>query len=232
MKKLLAIALCVSIYTTASSQVYIQGGVNLANITKNSSGATSDKNMLTTFNAGILGRVPLAPMVSFETGLLLDGRGSKSDTYYTSAKDDNYVKASFNPLYLEVPANLVFKFPIGVTSGRNIFVYAGPYAAMGIGGKSKIETKILGSTSTSTETIQFNDDNPSTSAQEDASYNKLKRFDFGLNVGGGINLGKVILKANYGFGFNKINSTQTNNSDNKNKYRTVSISLGIPIGLF
>ena len=71
---------------------------------------------------------------------------------------------------------------------------------------------------------------PTTTQQEDASYDKLKRFDYGVNVGGGFDLGSVILKANYALGMAKINSTQSNNStDNKNKYRTISVSIGIPI---
>ena len=81
------------------------------------------------------------------------------------------------------------------------------------------------------EKIEFNNDDPTTSQQEGAAYDKLKRFDYGANFGGGINLGDVILKANYGLGLAKINSTQTNNSENdKDKYRTISISLGIPLG--
>ena len=78
---------------------------------------------------------------------------------------------------------------------------------------------------------QFANDDPFTSRQEDASYYKLKRFDFGLNAGGGFDLGKLLLKVNYGYGLTKINSTESNNaSDDKNKYRTLSFSVGIPIG--
>ena len=113
----------------------------------------------------------------------------------------------------------------------NLFFHAGPYAAIGIAGKSKAESKVLGVTGTSESDIKFSNDDPFTSEQDDAAYDKLKRFDFGLNIGGGFDLGKLIIKANYGFGLTKINSTQSNNSvDDKNKYRTVSISLGIPLG--
>jgi hypothetical protein len=231
MKKLLAIALCVGIFTSAKSQrIYVQGGVNLANISTLNSGATQKNNMLTTFNAGVLVRSNKAEPVALETGLILDGRGSKADTYITSSTDDNYIKTKFNPLYLELPVNLILRLPL-TASSSNIFINAGPYIAMGIGGKSKVESKILGSVQNSSSNIEFNNDNPTTSQQEDASYNKLKRFDYGANIGAGIDLGKVLIKANYGLGLAKINSTQTNNSSNdKNKYRTWSISLGIPFG--
>jgi hypothetical protein len=42
---------------------------------------------------------------------------------------------------------------------------------------------------------------------------------------------KNVKKANYGLGFAKINSTQSNNTTtDKNKYRTLSFSVGIPLG--
>jgi len=101
---------------------------------------------------------------------------------------------------------------------------------MGIAGKSKLTIKAGGIESTSSEDIKFNNDDPTTSEQEDAAYNKIRRFDYGLNIGTGIDLSKLIIKANYGFGFAKINSATTNNNNDKNKYRTFSISVGIPIG--
>lgn len=198
MKKLLAIALCAGIFTTAKSQVYVQGGVNLANITKTNSGATEKNNLLTTFNAGILGRFNLSTIFDLETGLLLDGRGSKANTYFTSATDDNYVKAKFNPLYLEVPLNLIFRVPLD--KNTNVFFNAGPYAAMGIAGKSKTDTKVFGASSSSSSDIKFTNSSPFTSQQDDAAYDKIKRFDYGLNVGGGVDLGKILLKVNYGMG--------------------------------
>ncbi len=228
MKHLLALALCAGFFTIANSQVYVQGGVNFANISNSKSGNVEENNMLTTFNAGLLGRFGLSPIVDFESGLILSGQGSKTDTYFTSSRDDNYVKAKFNPIYLQLPLNFVVKIPFQDNAG--IFLHAGPYAAVGIAGKSKIESKILGVSSTSTEKIKFNNDDPTTSQQEEAAYDKIKRFDYGLNVGGGVNFGRLMLKANYGMGFAKIRSTQTNNSANdKNKYRTLSISVGIPL---
>ncbi len=113
----------------------------------------------------------------------------------------------------------------------NVFFNAGPYAAIGIGGKSKRDVKFLGITSTETSNIEFNDDDPSTTEQENARYDRLKRFDFGLNFGGGFQFQHFIIKANYGLGLAKINSTENNNNeDDKNKYRTFSVSVGIPLG--
>lgn len=228
MKKVLLISLFAAGAAAATAQTYVQGGLNLANITKTTDGQTEDNNILPTFNAGILSRFGLSKIVDLESGLLFTGRGSKSETYFTSSTTDNYVKARFNPYYVEVPLNLVVKFPAG--DKFNAFVHAGPYAAIGVAGKSKADSKILGFSSSSTSNIKFSNDDPFTSQQDDAAYDKLKRFDFGLNLGAGVQLDKIILKLNLGVGLTKINSTESNNNaDDKNKYRTLSLSVGIPL---
>lgn len=231
MKKLIALTMLTAIGIGAKAQFYVQGGLNLANITNTKQGQTEDNKWLPTFNAGFMGRFGISDVFDLESGLLLTGKGSKAETFFTNAMDDNYVKTKFNPIYLEIPVNAVIKFPLQAKGKANIFVHAGPYIAMGVGGKAKLNSKILGATSSASRDIKFNNDDPFTSQQDDAAYDKLKRFDYGFNAGGGVDFGKFILKANFGIGLAKINSTQSNNTaDDKNKYRTFSISAGIPIG--
>lgn len=206
--------------------VYLQGGLNFANITKTNDGHTEKNNMLTTFNAGIMGRFGLSKEIDLESGLLFTGRGSRAETYFNNGND--YVKSTFNPFYIEVPLNLVFDIPVDKSTG--VFFHAGPYIAIGVAGKSKSESKLGPLTSSSSKGIKFSNDDPFTSQQDDAAYDKLKRFDFGVNAGGGISFARMVLKLNYGLGLAKINSTESNNSANdKNKYRTLSLSVGIPI---
>lgn len=210
-----------------NAQTYLQGGVNFANISKSNSGQTEKNNTLASFNAGLLGRTKLgAKELNLESGLLITGQGSKAETYFNGGND--YVKTKFNPIYIQVPLNLVVKIPTNKSS--NFFFYGGVYAAAGIGGKSSSETKLGLLTTSSSSSIKFSNDNPFTSQQDDAAYNKLKRFDFGVNIGGGLQLDKLILKANYSLGLTKINSTESNNNANdKNKYRTISLSIGFAI---
>ena len=223
MKKLLAIALGIGIFTTATSQkVYVQGGVNLSNITTSNSGSTEDSHLLTTFNAGIMARSNNAEPIALEAGLLVEGKGAKS----SGGSGSTHYDATFNPLYLQLPVNVVFRLPLQA-SNSNIFINAGPYVAMGIAGKSKVKGEILGANIDNSKDIQFTNADPN---DDDQAYSKLKRFDYGVNVGAGIDLGKILLKANYGLGLSKINSMQTDNGENaKDKYRVVSISLGIPL---
>lgn len=220
---LLAMLLC---GTSKAQMIYVQGGVNLANITKDNEGHTESNNTLTTFNAGVMAKFGLSKVIDLETGLLFTGRGSRTESNFGSG---DYVRTTFRPYYLELPLNLVVMAPVGKSG---IFFNAGPYIAMGVGGKSKIESKIGPLSSTSESDIKFSNDDPFTSQQDDEAYDKLKRFDYGVNLGAGIKVSRIILKANYGFGLSKINSTESNNSANdKNKYRTLSFSLGIPLSL-
>jgi hypothetical protein len=224
MKKLFVIALLSGFFISAKSQkIYVQGGINFANITSSNSGSTQSNSMLTSFNAGFMARSNLAQPLALEAGLLIDGRGAKSE----SGSGNNFYKATFNPVYLELPVNLIVRLPL--ESKSNLFFNAGPYIAMGIAGKSKVNGMLAGVSIQSTEDIKFTSADPT---ENDQAYSKLKRFDYGINIGAGFDLRKVIIKVNYGYGLSKINSTQTNNSENdKNKYRIVSVSLGIPLGL-
>lgn len=221
-----------SFFTAAHAQkFYVQGGLNLANISNKDNGGTSDNTVLPTFNVGAMATFGISSIFDLSTGLLFTGKGAKYD-YFSNANDhsDNYFKSKFNPYYIELPLNAQLKFPL---SGKksSIFVSAGPYIAVGIAGKIKTETKLLGSVTNSSQDIKFNNDNPTQSGQQGAALDKLKRFDYGANFGAGIDFGRFILKAGYGLGLAKINSTQTNNSANdKNKYRTLSFSVGIPLG--
>jgi hypothetical protein len=226
MKKMIAACLLTATGICAKAQFYVQGGLNLSNITETKSGQTEKNNTLASFNAGVMGRFGLSDVFDLEVGALLTGKGSKAETYFNNGND--YIKTKFNPLYVEVPVNAVVKFPLQPKSKSNVFVHAGPYIAMGVAGESKFDSKFGPLTATATRDIKFNNDDPTTSEQEDAAYDKLKRFDYGLNFGAGIDFGKFLLKANYGMGLAKINSTQSNNSaDDKNKFRTISISAGI-----
>lgn len=204
--------------------MYLKGGVNFSNISTTSGGAVDNARTLTSFNVGFIGDIPVADIFSIQTGLYLNGKGAKTDKYFGPDQSANYYKVKFNPLYLELPANFVLKFPVDKSS--RFFAGAGPYVAMGIGGKVKGEQNIAGSVSTYEKNIQFNNDDPTTSEQEDAGVNKLRRFDYGVNFLAGVEVDRFMIGLNYGLGLAKIGSTQ-NNTDDKNKYRIFSVDLGV-----
>lgn len=200
---------------------YIKGGYNAANISVDNDGSVNEAKALSTFNAGVGVDIPVASVLSVQTGLMVNGQGSKTNYI---VDDDNYVKTTFNPLYLQLPVNLVVKFPI--TETARIYAGAGPYAEMGIGGKAKTELSVLGVKASSSENIKFDNDDPTTGDEEGARYDRLKRFDYGINALAGVEVDRFTIGMNYGIGLTDIRSADNSNDNEKNKYRTFSVGIG------
>lgn len=217
--KLLFCATILSLCTLGAyaqkASAIIKGGVNLANISNKDNGSYNDANSLTSWQAGIVGDFELTDFLAIQPGLLYTGKGIKWQN--GEPGDALYQKLTFNPHYLELPVNLVLKTPTGST---RFFAGAGPYVAMGIGGKFKGD-----GVSNFSRSIQWSDDDPLTSEEEGAGVFRAKRFDYGFNALVGVEVSKLVISANYGFGLAKVQSTAENNNDN-NKHRVVSFSLG------
>ena len=203
----------------------IRVGVNLANVTITNDGDIEKNNMLTSFQVGITGNLKIAPFLSFQPGILFTGKGSKTASGQTT--DANYYRATSNPYYIEIPANFVFKTPTGPIK---FFAGAGPYLAVGVAGKNKVDGKFFGTSFSSEKKIEWSNDDPSTLNYEEGSgYGILKRFDYGLNGIAGIETKNIVLAANYGYGLAKLQSGSSSSADDKNKHRVLSITVGIKL---
>lgn len=200
-------------------------GVNLANVTITNDGDIEKNNMLTSFQVGFIGNLKIAPFLSFQPGILFTGKGSKTASGQTT--DANYYRATSNPYYIEIPANFVFKTPTGPIK---FFAGAGPYLAVGVAGKNKVDGKFFGTSFSSEKKIEWSNDDPSTLNYEEGSgYGILKRFDYGLNGIAGIETKNIVLAANYGYGLAKLQSGSSSSADDKNKHRVLSITVGIKL---
>lgn len=184
-----------------------------------------DANALNSFHIGIGYDIPFSENFSFQPGLLYTGKGAK--TSVGQAGSNFYYTAKSNPMYLELPLNFVGKIPLTQTS--SFYLGAGPYAAMGINGKNKVDRYILSTHSYTSSDIVYSKDNPTTSQEENYGYGKLKRFDYGLNALAGFEFTRFTLGANYGYGLVNINSGTDNNSSDKGKNRVWSFTLGIKL---
>ena len=221
-----ATALLLSASVKAQSSTQLRGGLNLANVSVTDNGRVNDANTLTSFQVGFVKDISIAKVISFQPGILFTGKGSKTQS--GSESSANYYKSTFNPFYIEVPVNLVLKAPIGL--GSRFFVGAGPYAAVGISGKNKVEGKYLGVGFSSEKNIEFSNDDPTTlNYEEGAGFGIVKRFDYGLNGTAGIEGKSIVLGANYGLGLAKLQSGGNSSADNNNKNRVLSIFVGIKL---
>ncbi len=191
---------------------FIKGGVNFSNISTQNNGSYNNANTLTTFNVGVLADVPLADVLSLQPGVVLTGKGSKASGSFAGVTSTT----TFNPLYIEVPVNVVVKLPL--SNDSRIFFGAGPYGAVGVGGKWKTTVDAGTNSLNSNDKIKFGSSNG----------DDLKTFDYGLNGLAGVEISRLMLGVNYDLGLSKIFPNQTNNSANdKNKYRVFSINVGV-----
>lgn len=204
------------------SSAIFRVGVNVANVSTTNSGSIDEANNLTSFQAGIIGNLHVAPFLSLQPGIVITGKGSKTQSGNTS--DANYYRATSNPCYIEIPANLVFKTPTGPIK---FFAGAGPYVAFGVAGKNKVNGKALGTSFSSEKTIQWSNDDPTTLSYEEGSgFGIMKRVDYGLNGTAGIETKKTVLAVNYGLGLAKLQSGSNSSANDNNKHRVLSFTIG------
>ena len=226
MKTKMISLLIVLSFTILSVQAQtLRAGVNLANVTITNDGDINDNKMLTSFQVGISGDLFITKHFFFQPGIYLTGKGSKTQSGSTT--DATYFRATSNPYYVEIPANSVFKTdPLPV----KFFAGAGPYIAMGVAGKNKVDGKFLGTAFSSEENITWSNDDPSTlDYEEGAGYGIMKRFDYGFNILGGIETRGAVVSVNYGLGLAKLQSGSNSSADDKNKHRVLSFVVGIKL---
>lgn len=185
MKKLLlsAVGMLFAFGTFAQSSGLgfgVKAGVNFPSYNFSGSNSSYETNSATNFHLTAFLDAPLVGrFLSVQPGLSLQGKGAE-------LLATNSSKLTQNTMWLEIPVNLVAKVPVG--SG-NVFVGAGPYAAFGLSGKNKFDSKWGGT-------------------ESDFDFGKngtLKSSDFGLNVIAGFQMGGgLMVHGGYGMGLSDI----------------------------
>lgn len=221
--KIIAVLLLSLITYSAQSQI-LRAGVNLANVSITNDGDIDENKTLTSFQVGFIGNIKILPFLYFQPGVLFTGKGSKTEDGATT--DPTYYRATTNPLYVEIPANLVFKTPGPI----KFFAGAGPYIAIGVAGKNRVEGKFANVSFSSVRNIEFSDDDPSTlDYEEGAGFGIMKRFDYGLGATAGVETKNIVLSLNYGLGLAKLQSGTNSSADDNNKHRVLSLTVGIKL---
>ena len=99
------LAISTSTVIAQKSSAILRGGLNLANVSTKSDGTADEANILTTFQVGIIGDLPITSFLYIQPGLLFSGKGSKAQSGQPT--DANYYRAEVNPYYIEIPVNVV-----------------------------------------------------------------------------------------------------------------------------
>jgi hypothetical protein len=220
-------ALAISVAGMSQVRVGVKGGLNLANISVDNDGSVDNNRTYPSFHVGVIADMPLIKdILSFQPGVFYSSKGSKLESGNESSPSltDPYSKFTTNPQYIEVPLNFVGKIPL--STNCRLFAGIGPYFAFGVAGKNKYEFNNGTINTSGKDDIEWDDDTPFNNDDPNQGWNKYKRFDWGGNLMVGAEFSHFLVSAQYGLGFNKINSGEEDSSDNKSKNRVFAVSVG------
>lgn len=151
----------------------------------------------------------------FQPGIIFYNKGRKYTAPYDSVGTIKNFSSSQFINYIDVPLNLVLKFPLG----KNKFIIGGgPYASFFYNGKEKTETIFSDGHFENTE----NDDLPV--GKKPGQY---KTLDYGVNATAGFEFGRVFLTANYSRGLGDLYSPPYNGHLH---HQVIGGTLGIYLG--
>ena len=166
--------------------VFVKAGVGMSNYVGDDTEST-DVKCAYKFGVGL--DVPLKNIWKFETGLYLDGLGAKekASAYGASAT------VTAKPLYIELPIMAKADFPL--SDKFNMSIAAGPYLAVGVGGKLKASAEYQG---------QSADDSIDLFGDVEDNNAGMKRFDMGLGLNFNFEVKRIIFGLDTRFGFTKV----------------------------
>ena len=196
----------------------LKGGLNLSNILAKDDNTTysDDFKMNPGFHIGATAEFPFSDMFSFETGLLLSTKGYKISEEETFMGKKIEMKIKTNLFYLDIPLTAKASFDLG---DAKVFGLFGPYIGMGLTGQSKTVTTIDGKTEKEKEDVEWG---------SEKGKSDLKRLDFGLTIGAGVEIDLFQIGLGYNLGL--ANISPYNDGGMKINNRVIGLSVGYKFG--
>jgi hypothetical protein len=191
---LVVIALLLALNSNAQDKPLIFGvkaGLNLSNIT----GDIENNKAIIGFRAGVSVDYAFLQDLYLLTGLNYSKQGTKLG-------EIGGEPVKLNLSYLQLPVHIGYK--LEVAEGSRLVFHAGPYAGYAVGGNWKVGSASIGAFS----------------AEAESELGKLKRFDFGLGLGAGVEFGKFGVDLGWDFGLAKVNDSN-GSTKNANAYLAV-----------
>ena len=196
-------------------------GVNMATVKTSGENASeiNPENIFTP-QVGVTLDMSFGNNFAFQPSLLYSQKGFKTSESGTQTFNGVTVtysgSSSLRIGYIELPLNFVYT--TGGTQGFQVF--AGPYVAMGVGGRAPYELSVKDNTGqfdmkdSGAYSVKFANQE-SSNGNGDEIY--VRRFDIGANVGMGYRQGPVQVQLGYGFGLSNIVPLDSNGSDSGDK---------------
>ncbi|MBI9033485.1 MAG: PorT family protein [Bacteroidales bacterium] len=220
LSKLLTIAFIICMTSASFAQTFgVKAGFNASNFLAMDKDDTysDDFKMNPGFHIAATAEYPLTDMFSFETGMGLSTKGYRIDESETILGHTLTVKGGTNLLYVDIPLTAKATFDLGKAKVYGVF---GPYLGFGIIGKMKYELSVMGESETEETEIKWGSDE----AKDD-----IKRFDYGLIIGAGVDINAIQFGLSYGLGLANISAYTDNHSLINN--RVLGLSIGYKFGV-
>jgi len=165
------------------------------------------------FHIGLIAEFPIIEKFSFETGIIMSTKGFKVSESTTSIGNSIYnFDSTMNLFYLEVPLAGKASYDVG---GAKIYGVFGPYLGLGLSGRVKMEST---GEPTEKQNVKWGS----------GSNDDVKRLDYGLIIGAGVEIQSILLRLSYSYGLANIISDSS--LDTKSQNRVLSLSVGYKFG--
>lgn len=171
---LLGLVLLLGVKVSAQEKPFtfgVKAGANMSTIT----GDTQNTKVRFGYNVGVT-----VDYAFTENWFILSGL--EYTTKGVNGKKVQGIKPSINAAYIQLPIHAGYK--LNVSPSTKIVFHAGPYVALGVNGKIKIEEDIKQNNNSKINTFG----------------NLMNRFDFGIGLGIGAEFGKINAGIGYDFG--------------------------------
>lgn len=207
MKKLILLSIILCFVTTVGAQIRfgIKAGASFSTLytSGTNTGLNSDQyKSKVGYHFGVMMEYSLSEKFSIQPEFMYLNHGANLKKDNSFLMTDGHITLNT----LQLPVNLKAKFDLGIINSK-VFVYAGPYIGYNIYGK--VAGKIDGK----------NIDNKLYDKDSD-----MKRFDYGVGIGFGIEINNFILSTGNQYGVNDISGSE------KGKMRVGNVS--VTVGYF
>ncbi|MDF1547736.1 MAG: porin family protein [Bacteroidales bacterium] len=219
--------IALNIQTQAQVKLGVKAGLNINNISQNfkESDLEYKNKMSLGYNIGVTVDFGLIDALCLQSGLMLTSKGFSYDLEEEwGVGTEGYDRVIYN--YLEVPVNFAYKI-------NDFQIYAGPYLAIGIGGKNKWNVTYDGASYADEYKYKpvFGEVGEGYLDADDDAYSAL---DYGINFGAGYQIGPMLINAGYSLGLGNLTPAYkgyvSDRKDFKVSNRVISLSVSYFFG--
>lgn len=196
-----------AVAANAQMRFGVKAGLNFSNVSMKLGGEkVDDLKMRFGGQFGVLAQFELTENVALQPEVMYSTMGTKSEEFG--------VTTTTKLNYLQIPINVMYKFGSG---SAKPYITAGPYLGYAINGKTEFDYD-LGDINFKQISIPVNEVDIEFGDEE----GQMKRLDFGIGIGAGIELKHFQFGVNYSLGL--ANIMGAGDSDNSAKNRLFSVS--------